>query len=196
MGGNRTSTYDLIELHKGGDASAFRLLFEKHARRLAVWVHYRLGAGLRATVDVDDILQETFMAAARDLPGFEYRSPGSFFRWLIVLASHVIQDAARHNARKKRDGGRREALKSDSHPSGVEPADSLTPSRILFQQERVKLLMRRLDELPEQYRDIIVLAKVEGLSTGEIAERLGKPREAVALLLCRALRRFRQGGAE
>ena len=69
--------------------------------------------------------------------------------------------------------------------------DTLTPSRILFQSERARALMARLDALPPQYREVIVLAKLEGLAPGEIAERLGKPREAVALLLHRALKRFR-----
>lgn len=52
-------------------------------------------------------------------------------------------------------------------------------------------LLARLDALSEEYRQAILLAKIEGLSTAELAERLGKSRQAAALLLHRALKRFR-----
>jgi DNA-directed RNA polymerase specialized sigma24 family protein len=58
-------------------------------------------------------------------------------------------------------------------------------------------LLERLDALPADYRQAILLAKIEGLSTAELAERMGKSREAAALLLHRAVKRFREltGGA-
>jgi RNA polymerase sigma-70 factor (ECF subfamily) len=180
-----TSSHDLVALARAGDTEAFRRLFEKYHRRLALFAHYRLGEALRAAMDVDDIVQETFLEAARDIGSFAYRSPDSFFRWLASIARHVIEDAARREARRKRDGGRR----VDAANAGL--ADTLTPSRILFQSERVRALMDRLDALPERYREVIVLAKLEGLAPSEIAERMGKPRDAVALLLHRALKRLR-----
>lgn len=180
-----TSSHDLVELARAGDGEAFRRLFEKYHRRLALFAHYRLGGALRASMDVDDAVQETFLEAARDICRFEYRSPDSFFRWLASIARHVIEDAARRESRRKRDGGRR----VDAADAGL--ADTLTPSRILFQSEKVRALMKRLDALPGQYREVIVLARLEGLAPSEIAERMGKPREAVALLLHRALKRLR-----
>jgi DNA-directed RNA polymerase specialized sigma24 family protein len=52
-------------------------------------------------------------------------------------------------------------------------------------------LLDKLNALPEDYRQAILLMKVEGLSTPEAAERLGKSKEATALLLHRAVKRFR-----
>jgi RNA polymerase sigma-70 factor (ECF subfamily) len=54
------------------------------------------------------------------------------------------------------------------------------------------MLLKKMDELPEAHREVILLAKFEGLSTQEISERLGMSREAVAVLLHRALKRFRE----
>jgi DNA-directed RNA polymerase specialized sigma24 family protein len=48
-----------------------------------------------------------------------------------------------------------------------------------------------LSGLSEDYRQAILMAKVERLSTQEMAQRLGKSREAVALLVYRAVKRFR-----
>jgi RNA polymerase sigma-70 factor (ECF subfamily) len=194
-GAQRTTAYELVERVRGGDTDAFRELFERYHHKLALLIHYKLGEGLRSALETDDAVQETFLEAARDLARFEYRSPGSFYRWLAAIAGHVLEDAARHQARRKRDGGKRVPLRSASQPGGVEPVDpGLTPTRILFAQERMRELMARLDALPAQYREVILLAKFEGLTTPEIAARLGKQREQVALLLHRALTRLRTGG--
>jgi RNA polymerase sigma factor (sigma-70 family) len=69
--------------------------------------------------------------------------------------------------------------------------DSATPSRLLAEKEGLQALIQKLDSLPEDYRRAILLAKVEGLSNAEMAEQLGRSREAAALLLHRAIKRFR-----
>ena len=187
-----TSTFDLVERFKSGDTRAFSLLFEKYRPRLAVLVHYKLSPDMRGRIEVDDILQETFLEAARSVGNFTYRSPGSFMSWLSRIADHVIIDAARQEGRQKRHAVQMLRFRSESNPAGPEPADTNTPSRLFAQQEGVRKLLERLNALPEDYREVILLAKVEGLSTQEIAERLGKSREAVSLLLHRAIQRFRQ----
>ena len=99
------------------------------------------------------------------------------------------------HVRQKRQKRRAEEVvrfRSESNPAGPEPADSNTPSRLLAQEESVRALLERLNALPANYRDVILLAKVEGLTTLETAERLGKTREAVAVLLHRAVEKFRE----
>jgi RNA polymerase sigma-70 factor (ECF subfamily) len=187
----QTSTYDLVERFKGGDTAAFGLVFRKYQRRLAVLVHYKMSAELRGAMEVEDILQEVFLAAARDMKQFTYRSPGSLMAWLSRIADHVIMDAARYQNRGKR---RAEELRfrSESNPTGPEPVDSETASRLFAREETVQILLKKLDALPAEYREMIVLAKFEGLTTKEISERVGKSRESVALLLHRGLKRFRE----
>jgi RNA polymerase sigma-70 factor (subfamily 1) len=185
-----TSTFDLIERFRDGDETAFGQLFEKYRPRLGVLIHYKLGAPLRERVEVDDILQEVFLAASKDIGSFTYRSPGSFMSWLSCIADHVIIDEVRSQARRKR-AAEVVRFRSAGNPGGPEPADSATPSRILMQKEGARDLLGRLDALAPDYRDVILMAKVEGLSSAEIAERMGRSREAVAVLLHRALQRLR-----
>jgi DNA-directed RNA polymerase specialized sigma24 family protein len=61
----------------------------------------------------------------------------------------------------------------------------------LAEKEGLLALVQKLDRLPEEYRQAILLAKVEGLSNAEMAEQLGRSREASALLLHLAIKRFR-----
>jgi len=187
-----TTSFGLIERIRRGERDAFTPLFEKYRARLAVWIHYRLGPQMRAQVEVDDIVQETLLRAFKEFGQFTYRGPGSFMRWLSMISEHVIIDDARRHNRAKRHANAMVPLRSESQPGGADPADSKTPSRLLAAKEDLRRLLQRLDDLPRQYREVLLLAKVEGLATQEIAERLGKSRQAVALLLHRGLRQLRQ----
>lgn len=188
----QTSTCDLVERFKRGEQAAFSLLFGKYQRRLAVLVYYKMSEELRGRVEVDDILQEVFLAAAQGLDRFTYRTPGSFMAWLSRIADHAIADAARHESRRKRRPEELLPFKSESNPNGPEPVDLRTPSQIFARQESIQILLQKLDSLPAEYREVILLTKFDGLTTAEVAERLGKSRESVALLLHRALKRFRE----
>lgn len=185
-----TSTFDLIERFREGDEAAFSQLFRKYRPRLAVLIRYKLSEAMRGRVEPDDILQEVFLQASRDIRGFTYRSPGSFMSWLSRIADHVIADFARAQTRQKRDAGEAVRFRSESNPAGPEPIDTTTPSRIFDQNERVEKLFARLEALPPDYRAVIVMAKMECLSTAEMAARMQRSREAVAVLLCRALQRL------
>jgi RNA polymerase sigma-70 factor (subfamily 1) len=184
--GAPTSSYDLVARVKGGDRDAFSGLFEKYRRRLAVVIYFKLGEELRASCEVDDILQETLLRGWRDIEQFRYRASGSFLNWLVSIADHVIADTARYRGRE-----RRRAAAVVPLSQAPEPADTKTPSRLLAQKEGAAALLDRLNALPDDYRQAILLAKVEGLSTAELAERMGKSREAAALFLHRAVKRFR-----
>jgi RNA polymerase sigma-70 factor (ECF subfamily) len=186
-----TSTFALLDRVRAGDQEAFTSLFRKYSPRVALLIHYKMGPELHGRVEVDDLLQETFLAALGQLEGFTYRSPGSFMRWLSRIADHVVVDAARFHGRQKRNPPEMQRLRSESNPGGAVPVDSTTPSRIFAGKERFQLMLEKLDQLPENYRQVIVLAKIEGLSTQAIAERLGRSRQSVAVLLHRAVQRLR-----
>jgi len=186
-----SSSQGLIERIKNGDHEAFSALFKKHRPRLAVLIHYRLSPELRRFFEVDDILQETFLEAFRDFDQFTYESLGSFMSWLARISDHVMADLARSQGRQKRHAAEILRFRSESNPAGPEPIDSRTPSRIFAEEEGLQELVVKLNALPENYRQAIVLVKVEGLTTKEAAARLGKTSESMALLLHRALKRFR-----
>jgi len=186
-----STSFDLIGRIKQGDGNAFTPLLEKYRSRLGVWIYYRMSASLRQRVEVDDIVQETMLRAFREFDRFTWQGSGSFMRWLSRIAEHVIIDTARYHERGKRNA-ELVRFRSESNPAGPEPADSMTPSRCFSGRERLQLLVGSLDALSADYREAIVLAKIEGLTTQELAERLGRNREAAALLLHRALKAFRE----
>jgi RNA polymerase sigma-70 factor, ECF subfamily len=186
-----TQSLEFIERAKGGDQDAFSWLFQKHQSRLAVFIRYHMSDALQRRYEIDDVLQELFLRAFRDLPDYEYQGATSFLHWLFQITRHTLQDLARHEDRYKR--------KTEQEPSPflaasqhiVEPAHSRTPSRILFQRERLAQLLKSLDTLAEADREIILLAKMEELTIGEISQRLSKDKTQISLSLHRALQRLR-----
>jgi RNA polymerase sigma-70 factor, ECF subfamily len=185
-----TQSLEVIERARHGDQEAFSWLFRKHQSRLAVFIRYQMSAALRRRYEIDDVLQELFLRAFRDLPHFEYKGAGSFLRWLFQIARHTLQDLARHEDRQKRQAEIKALSPSVVSRFGVELAHSRTPSRILFERERLAQLINSLDALSEFDREIIMLAKVEGLTIGEISQRLGKSNIQTSVNLYRALQRL------
>ena len=183
-----TSTFTLLEKARNGDEDALSRAFEQYRRRLAVLIHFKLDP--RESADAEDVLQETYLRAFRAVDRFEYQSPGSFLRWLSSIADSVIVDRVRYRGRERR-AGEEVPFRSESNPLGPEPRDSRTPSRLFAQEEALQRLLGRLAALPPHYRDAILMAKIEGLTTAEMAERLGRSRDEVAQLVFRAVKRFR-----
>jgi RNA polymerase sigma-70 factor, ECF subfamily len=181
-----TTSFELLERVRAGGEEARSQLFERYRRRLVVLIACKLGPEWRGTLDPEDLAQETLLRAHRDLGDFHYQTPGSFLRWLSAIADHAIADAIRYQGRERRRAAEVVPI------SRIEPVDSATPSRVFAQEERVQRLVRLLDELPEQYREVLVLTKLEGLTIEEVSQHLGKPRPAVSLLVFRAAQRLRE----
>jgi RNA polymerase sigma-70 factor, ECF subfamily len=187
---NNQNTPDLIERFRRGDRDAFTPLFEKYRRRLAVMIHYKLCPERRRPEDVEKILRETFCRASRDLSLFQCVSPCSFLNWLSGVADNVIIDCARRHKRQTNHT----RFRAETFLPRTIPADSgppREPGELLRERETLKALIDTLDALPEQHREIVLLAKMEGLSTQEMAESLGESHESVAARLHHAIQSLR-----
>jgi RNA polymerase sigma-70 factor (ECF subfamily) len=177
----RKSVEHLVRRAQEGDQAAFDELAKEHRERLVGFIYTRLGGGLRKKVEGDDIAQETLLKAFRLLNSFEWRGGDSFFRWLEGIAEHLILDLA---ARQQR---RRELrLERDVRACGV------SASKALRREERFHRLKKAIETLSPEHREVILLARIEGLPVSEIAMRLNRSPNAVAQLLWRALRKLRQ----
>lgn len=173
-------TSELVARAKTGDREAFDRLLGRFRNRLERAVRSRLGPELRAKLEVEDILQETALRALRSIARFEWRDEESFFRWLAGIAEHVLRDEADHERLRR-------AAPLDTDP----PGSGTSPSVSACREERFIRLEKALKLLPEEYREVIILARVDGLPVIEIARRLGLTPNAVSQRLWRALRKLR-----
>jgi RNA polymerase sigma-70 factor (ECF subfamily) len=183
-------TQHLVAMAKGGDESALNQLCKVYWSRVLWIVRLRMGKELRSKLESMDMVQDVLLCVFRDLEGFTYRSEGDFLRWLSKLVENRLRGKATKLHAGKRDI--RKEVRLDSHgptTSGklVGPIETTTPSVIMSRREDLARLEKAIDALKPEYREIIVLTKIEGLSYKEIADRLGKSDEAVRKLVSRAL---------
>jgi RNA polymerase sigma-70 factor (ECF subfamily) len=163
-------------------------LYEDYGPRV-----YRLARRLLGNdADAEDATQDTFVQVLRKLPSF--RAEASLPTWLYRIAFNAALACRRRRAARARhqtsgdpaafaaDGGH---LAPGSHRRG-------NPAGRALDHERHRLIEEAIRRLPEDYRDVYVLADVEELSCPEIAEILGLSVTAVKCRLHRARLRMRR----
>lgn len=159
---------DLIEKSRAGDSAAFGRLVGRYEDRI-----YRLAksvcAGLPA--EADDVYQETFITAFKKLKGF--RGDSDLSTWLYRIASNIC--FMRHR-RKKREPFVPLLDRPHEH-DGDGTAHQFrdwepTPDEIAGKKELVEQVGRALSALPVEYRLVLTLRDVEGLSNEETAKIL------------------------
>jgi RNA polymerase sigma-70 factor (ECF subfamily) len=182
-----TQSLDLVLKAQDGDSQALNRLFERYYERVRRIVRLRLGARLRESVDSGDILQETFTAAVRSFENFEMREEASLINWLSRLAERQIIAAADYHGAKKRDQRRSVSLhgggSATASLSVAFPDETTAPLEKLANHEETGIVERCLDELPEEYRELIVLRNYAGASWEAVAEETGRPSAAAARMM-------------
>jgi RNA polymerase sigma-70 factor, ECF subfamily len=127
--------------------------------------------------DVEDVVQEIFIAAVRSIKSFEQRS--QFSTWLYTIASRQIAEFYRKRNRTISDD---QTVSLDD----IENSMAASENNREYMDEQM-LIKRALDKLPEHYQEIIFLRLIDQLPFAEIAAKRGQTVEAVKSLYRRAI---------
>jgi RNA polymerase sigma-70 factor (ECF subfamily) len=190
---NDHRTQHLVTLAKEGDQPAIEQLCRIYGERVRRIIRLRIDRKLRPKVDSVDIVQDALVLALAGLKDFTYRDEGDFLRWLSRIAENKLHDIVDRFHAEKRDIRREIPFKkvetdAEDVSAGVAgPLQTTTPSVLLSRKEQLDRLERAIDALKPEYREVILLSRIERLSQEEIGARLGKSKGAVAMLLSRAL---------
>lgn len=192
-----------LRLAAAGDEACWQRLLQEHAARLRRMVAVRLDPRLQGRLDPSDVLQETYLEAARQLDDYLSR-PGPPFRlWLRGLAGNRLNKLhRRHLGTSKRAAGRDVSL-DDAVPdatSVVMAAHLLgredRPSEAAHRADLQARLAEALDKLDPMDREALVLRHFEQLSSAEAGQVLGISEAAAGKRYLRALERLRHLLAE
>jgi len=139
-----------------------------------------------------DVVQDALILALDGLKDFTYRNEGDLLRWLSKIAENRLRDIWDKFHADKRDVYREIPFKErGSAESGyigaTGPVGNTTPSVIIRKAESLDRLEKALDKLKPEYKEVIVLKRIDGLSHSEIGNRLGKNTGAIRMLLARAM---------
>jgi RNA polymerase sigma-70 factor (ECF subfamily) len=123
--------------------------------------------------DVEDVTQEVLLQVVRKLDTF--RGEAELTSWLHRV---TVNAALLHRRKQARQLARQaevspEYIADEARPPGGTPPGALRPDRLAQDAERRCLIERAIARLPKLYRDVFVLAEVEGLPERDIALRLG-----------------------
>ncbi len=186
-------TQELVVLAKDGDKSALNQLYRVYGERVRWMVRFRMGSELRSHLESMDLVQDTLIQAFSGLDNFTYKNEGDFVRWLSKIAENSLRDNLDKLHAGKRDI-RREVPLDNYRPTTaggfvgtLGPIKATTPSIIMSRKEDLNKLEKAIDKLRPEYREVIVLAKIEELPYNQIGDRLGKSTGAVKMLVSRAI---------
>jgi RNA polymerase sigma-70 factor (ECF subfamily) len=177
------ATREALARIRAGDERGFDDLYRGQRDELLLLIRCRLGPELRAALESEDVFQSVALDAWRALPRFEERAPGSLRRFLRTLVVNKIRDRLDHVRAQKRAGS---VPLSDSIAERAAARDEL-PGYSDPAYERLERAMARLDA---GMREVVVMRRLEELSSREVAERLGTTDAAVRKLYSRALARL------
>jgi RNA polymerase sigma-70 factor (ECF subfamily) len=159
-----------------GDAAAFGALYDRYVDAVYRYVFYRV----RNDADAEDLVSDVFTRALRAIPRYEPRV--AFLAWLYRIARNAVIDRAR---RSRTQITFEDALAHPGVDQVVEPDATILA---LSDKEAVRGALAKLTPLQQE---VIVLRFVEGYSTREIADLVGKREGTVRGIQFRALEALR-----
>lgn len=180
-----TDDLDLVRETLAGNQLSFQLLVESHQERLFGLVrHYT-----RSAVEVEDIVQDTFIKAYRRLDSFQHQS--SFSTWIYRIAVNTALDflkrAGRNPVHSVEDPELLGTVEAGSRSASLAAPDSGMES-----EEIAELTHEVLGTLPEIFRTVLVLREFEEMAYQDIADLLGISIGTVESRLFRARARFKE----
>ena len=191
---------EIIAALQANREQALAQYFQMVRPRLKRIVNFRLDYRLSGRISESDVLQETYVRAAKRIDHFLATEKMPFFVWLRLEINQKLHELHRfHFAAEKRDA-RKELLFGQPQPGGETSlaiaahivGRMSTPSRLVEKAEQIAILEKTLNEMPELDREVIALRHFEELSNLETAEVLGIDASAASKRYLRALKRLKE----
>ena len=166
-----------------GQTDAFSRLVVRYQDRLYRSLVLMLGSA----EDAQDIAQEAFILSFKKLDTF--RGHSAFYSWLFRIAMNAAISM------KRKQKLRTTSIQAAQEESGLEPVDQSLDSQPDFQmnqQEQQELVLSALQELPDEYRTVLILKEMEGMKYEDIAEVIDSPIGTVRSRIHRARSELRE----
>jgi RNA polymerase sigma-70 factor (ECF subfamily) len=188
----------LLGLARTGDVAALGQLLELFRNYLELLARVQIGRRLQGKVDPADLVQETFLAAHSHFAQFQGTTEEALTAWLRqILASRLAKLVRHYWGTQRRDVQLERNLAAELEQSSRLLEESLvspgtSPSQQAVRREQAVLLADALGQLPVDYREVLILHHLEGLSMPAVAQRLGRTLDSVKNVWLRALARLRR----
>jgi RNA polymerase sigma-70 factor (ECF subfamily) len=180
----------LIRRAAAGDPAAFAELVAAEAPALRAYMRMHVPPVVRDHESLSDLVNSVCADVLDHRGQFEFRNAEAFRGWLFGWARHKLQDRVRYWRAGRRSPAREHRVAEDESLGEIAGVyrSMASPISQVIGKEDVQRLERALRDLPEEYREVIGLCRIAGLSRDEAGKRLGgRSAGAVRSLLNRAL---------
>ena len=189
----------LIQKAIDGDGDALLALFMQVESELHRFVAAKLAQTSRIGLQEDDILQETYIKACKEIGGLRINNIIGLTAWIKAIALNQIRDVARRQATSKRGGDRakieidRERFGDQAFGLAIELTDPGigTPSTYVARREAIDAIRIALSQLPEDQHQAMQLYYFQLLTLNETALRMNRTSDSVRGLIQRAKKSLR-----
>ncbi len=174
---------------RAGEPGVWNALYDAYFDRVWRSVARAIGPG---SADVGDVVQETFLAAARSARAYD-PARGSLWMWLSGIARNHVGDYFRNRKRDGRlsPGGDLSASVAERLGEWLARRDA-SPPEALASAEAAALVRMVLGELPSDYRQLLNERYCDGTTAEGIAKQRGASAGSIRSKLARARRAFRE----
>lgn len=182
-----------LELARFGSADSLGRLLEPCRQYLLLIANQKLDLALTAKLGASDLVQDTFLAARRDIGQFRGATRAELLRWLRqILVHHLATVQRRYVEAEKRSARREVPLQNYLYRIANTPSTSApSPSSHFLRDELVHIVQAALARLPKQYQLVIDLRHRQALPFDEVARQLNTSSPAARQLWSRAIQRLR-----
>ncbi|MHB1419691.1 MAG: RNA polymerase sigma factor [Bacillota bacterium] len=157
---------DLISRSRKGEVEAFEALIS-HYQRQVYTVAYRF---MGNHDDASDLAQEAFIRAFYSIKSF--RGDSSFKTWIHQIVANVCRDELRKRQRQQTTSLDEPFLTEDGIMTRQTVDWDLSPEQLYEEKEGREYLQKLIDELPPEYRIVLVMREIQDMTYEEIASQL------------------------
>ncbi len=166
-------------------------LLREHLPGLRGFIRLRTGGFLRSLESTTDLVQSVCREILEHRDRFRHPDEDGFRKWLYTTALRKISKRGDFYRAQKREVARNVPLPSGGDEDLLSCYRNLgAPSGVARAREEVERIEGAFDQLSEDHREVITLARIVGMSHAEIAERTGRSEGATRMLLYRGLERL------
>jgi len=173
---------ELVDRLKRGDGEAFAGLLRRYQGKV-----YRLSMNMTRNVqDAEEVTQDVFLAVYRKIGEFDGRAAFSTWLYRVTTNAALMKLRGRRSEPHLSIEGEGPTFAPDGHHARPVADWSELPEDRLLSAERRRVLEQAIEALPPDYKAVVVLRDIEGLSNQEVAEVLGTTMLAVKSRVHRA----------
>jgi RNA polymerase sigma-70 factor (ECF subfamily) len=187
----------LLRTAKAGSGPGLGQLLELYRTYLGLLARLQIDRRLQARLDASDLVQETFLKAHRHFGQFRGTTEEELVVWLRQILATTLANLVRHHYGTQRRDLRLErelAAELDQSSQMLDQhlvAQVSSPSQRVSRREQAVVLADMLGKLPEDYREVVILRHLEGLSFPQVAHRMSRTVDSVKKLWARSLAQLR-----